>query len=131
VAPYDVLAQPVFAFGFAAVVAGAVLDRRRGRIVLPRPIVRSLAWAGLWSYSLYLLHPAVLELVDRRSHLGTGPRLLLGWAASLVVSWLFYLLVERRWLRRAQRTRLTAPATPFPRDPLVAESPLSVPSRTL
>jgi peptidoglycan/LPS O-acetylase OafA/YrhL len=130
VAPYDVLAQPLFAFGFAAVVAGAVLDRRR-RIVLPRPIVRALAWAGLWSYSLYLLHPAVLELVDRRSHLGTVPRLLVGWTASLAVSWLFYLLVERRWLRRAQQARVTAPSTPFPRDPHVGETRLSTPSGSI
>jgi peptidoglycan/LPS O-acetylase OafA/YrhL len=125
VAPYDVLAQPLFAFGFAAVVAGAVLDRGGRRIVVPRRVVRPLAWGGLWSYSLYLLHPAVLELVDRRSHLGTVPRILAGWAASLLVAWVFYLLVERRWLRRAQQARIVAPSTPFPRDPHSAETQLS------
>lgn len=106
VAPYDVLAQPLFAFGFAAVVAGAVLDGAGRRPLVPRMVVRRLAWGGLWSYSLYLLHPAVLELVDRRAHLGTIPRILTGWTASLLVSWLFYLAVERRWLRRAQRARV-------------------------
>ena len=127
-APYDVLGQPLFAFGFAAVVAGAVLDRRALRLRVPQPLVRALAWAGLWSYSLYLLHPAVLELVDRRSHLGTVPRILTGWAASLVVSWVFYLLVERRWLRRAQQTRIAPPATPFPREPQGVETRLSAPT---
>ena len=125
VAPYDVLAQPLFAFGFAAIVAGAVLDQSKRRVAVPRPLVTWLAWGGLWSYSLYLLHPAVLGLVDRRAHLATVPRILTGWAASLLVSWLFYLAVERRWLRRAQRSRLQGPPAPFPRDPIDPVAPMS------
>jgi peptidoglycan/LPS O-acetylase OafA/YrhL len=117
-APYDVLAQALFAVGFAAVVAGAALDGPGsiGRLV-PAKAVRLLARGGLWSYSLYLIHPPVLELVDRRGHLSTGPRVLVGWAAALLVSWLFYLLVERRWLRRAQQARLPEPTAPYQREP--------------
>ena len=123
VAPYDVLAQALFALGFAAVVAGAVLEGGGPlRDLLPRRAVRVLAWGGLWSYSLYLIHPAVLELVDRRAHLATVPRMLSGWVAALVVSWLFYLAVERRWLRRSQRAGLPQPSTPYPRTPEPVET---------
>ncbi len=71
---------------------------------------RLLAWAGLWSYSLYLVH-AQTEGIWYWLHVpNAGPRLM--WCgiilSSLVGAYVFYLLVERpsHWLaRRLGRTR--------------------------
>jgi peptidoglycan/LPS O-acetylase OafA/YrhL len=107
VVPADVLYNSAFAWGYAAIVAGFVLEGgvARQRVAGSR-VVEWLALGGLWSYSLYLLHPAVLELVDRRSHLGGAPRVLVGWAAALIGSWVFFRLVEKRWLLLSQRSGL-------------------------
>jgi len=107
VVPSDLLYNAAFAWGYAAIVSGLVLDpgATKMRIAGSR-VVEWLALGGLWSYSLYLLHPAVLELVDRRSHLSGAPRVLVGWAAALVGSYVFFRLVEKRWLLRSQRSSL-------------------------
>ena len=98
----DALVTAVFGIGYA-IVLNAMLDaearvvaRRAGRTVLT-----TLARVGLFSYSLYLLHPPLLELVDRYAR---GPRpavVVTGWATALAVSWLFYLAVERHFVARA------------------------------
>jgi peptidoglycan/LPS O-acetylase OafA/YrhL len=111
--PYDALSAPLYAVGYACLVAALVLPRPRHR---PRPAVVCRLWAvlagaGLWSYSLYLVHPAVLELVDRRAGLSTWLRIPVGWAGALLVSRLFFELVERHWLLRSQRAPSPA-ATP-------------------
>lgn len=66
--------------------------------------LRALEWAGLWSYSLYLIHvPAGALIVQVYPALYT---LSLGWVLAiafvLLASYTFYLLVERpsHWLAR-------------------------------
>jgi peptidoglycan/LPS O-acetylase OafA/YrhL len=127
VVPADVLFNVAFAWGYAAIVSGFVLDRGRpaGQPTAFSRAVDVLARGGLWSYSLYLLHPAFLELVDNRSHLDGPARVLLGWALALVGSWVFFRLVERRWLLRSQRSGLPTPAArpaPYPRTAAEAET---------
>lgn len=75
--------------------------------------VRMLAWMGEFSYSLYLVHSPITELCGRWFWMH-GVRGL--WAhlfivlpitatLSLVLSRVFYLLVERRFLNRTEKTK--------------------------
>jgi peptidoglycan/LPS O-acetylase OafA/YrhL len=67
---------------------------------------RVLAWAGLWSYSLYLVHPQTADLWYALNIQNVGPRLF--WCgvilSSLAGAYAFYLVVERpshllaRWI---------------------------------
>jgi peptidoglycan/LPS O-acetylase OafA/YrhL len=67
---------------------------------------RVLAWAGLWSYSLYLVHAQTADLWYASDIQNVGPRLF--WCgvilSSLVGAYAFYLVVERpshrlaRWI---------------------------------
>jgi peptidoglycan/LPS O-acetylase OafA/YrhL len=68
-------------------------------------VVRLLAWMGLFSYSIYLLHPAIMRLLGEYIP-GRGVlRRAILWAAVIGGSWLFFKLVESHFIRRAQRTR--------------------------
>lgn len=104
VAPVDVLLTPLSALAFFIVVSAVVVPTVRR--VPARPLVRRavlvLASAGLWSYSLYLLHPPALAIVEAHTRLPLAATLVLEWAFALVVAWVFFLLVERRWVARAQ-----------------------------
>lgn len=79
---------------------------------------RALVGLGHFSYSLYLTHLPVLALCFfalRSRGIGAGPSaialLVLGGAASLLVGWLFFLGVERRFLlTRPAAARATASA---------------------
>jgi peptidoglycan/LPS O-acetylase OafA/YrhL len=70
---------------------------------------RVLAWAGLWSYSLYLVHAQAADiwgwLIVRLGAPNIGPRLT--WcgviSSSLVGAYIFYLIVERPSHRLARR----------------------------
>jgi peptidoglycan/LPS O-acetylase OafA/YrhL len=102
-APVDLALPLLFAAGFAVLVASVVLEGEPRRRIVPRPVMRFATWAGLWSYSLYLLHPPVLELVHRRAGLPLVLEVGLSWVAALVVSWAFWVTVERRWVERSRR----------------------------
>jgi len=79
-----------------------------------------LASAGLWSYSLYIMHVPGLDLSEPTHFVNIG--LILNWARRIVMilalSYAFYLIVERpshqlaRWLSRRLRSPRTvlAPA---------------------
>jgi peptidoglycan/LPS O-acetylase OafA/YrhL len=121
--PTLVVVAALFAIGMA-------LRHRR----IPRP----LAWLGLVSYSVYLLHLLVLEPVERLLPTGTHPSTAPGWvqlalAAGLVglilaASWLTYRLIEVpaqrlgrrviRWfdVRAGDRDHATAPGSGVPVD---------------
>lgn len=101
-APVDLLLPLLFSAGFAVLVASVVLDGSPRSRFLPSQLLKFATWAGLWSYSLYLLHPAVMEVVQRRTHLPLVVRVPVSWAAALLVSWLFWLVVERRCVERAR-----------------------------
>jgi peptidoglycan/LPS O-acetylase OafA/YrhL len=71
---------------------------------------RVLAWAGLWSYSLYLVHAQTADLWYALNIQNVGPRLF--WCgvilSSLIGAYVFYLVVERpshrfaRWIGMAR-----------------------------
>jgi peptidoglycan/LPS O-acetylase OafA/YrhL len=71
---------------------------------------RAVAWAGLWSYSLYLVHAQAADIWYWLRVPGVGPRLT--WCgvilSSLVGAYAFYLVVERpshrlaRWMGRVR-----------------------------
>jgi peptidoglycan/LPS O-acetylase OafA/YrhL len=80
-----------------------------------------LEWAGLWSYSLYLMHPAVPGLVSMQEWLRPmaiyGGGTLLFIVSSLLGAYLFYLVVEAPFHRIAitvsKRLKALRPAAPL------------------
>ena len=82
-----------------------------------------LVAAGAWSYSLYLLHQVGQEMFLRLPIPNLG--YLLEWVgpmvSSLVVSYVFYLLVERPSHRLARKIKSFVPA-----KPAAAEAPALV-----
>jgi peptidoglycan/LPS O-acetylase OafA/YrhL len=100
----SVLLSNAFTLNLFAVVAcfwlGLEIAYRRKK---PAPPV--LEWAGKWSYSLYLMHPAVpgflaLQMVLQPVLLSNeGPLLVI--PCSLVVAYAFYLIVEAPFHRLA------------------------------
>jgi peptidoglycan/LPS O-acetylase OafA/YrhL len=102
--PTDALVNGIFALGYVALLVALLLrEEELGDGRLSGPILRGAAAVGLFSYSLYLLHPPVLELVERRSRLPLMVSIPVQWAAALAISWVFFLLVERRFIARAGR----------------------------
>lgn len=75
-------------------------------------ILSPLFWLGSFSYSLYLVHPYFLALVDvpARSLGFVGNWYLVSWmlqiAVSVVAGWAFYVLVERHFVSSRQRKRI-------------------------
>ena len=91
----------------AAFAVGLVALRRHDAALMRSAPVRLLAALGRRSYSLYLVHfPIVMTIGDALYPAGwtRGPRLyataLLSTAVSLAVAWVFYRVVERRFLSR-------------------------------
>ena len=72
----------------------------------PYPV---LAWAGLWSYSLYLMHLPAFEILARLHPPSLG--YLLDWflmqGLALSVAYAFYLCIERPSHRAARKIRVT------------------------
>ena len=99
----DALLVGLFGLGFFVLLRGLVanearlLERR-----VPSAALRAAAWVGLFSYSLYLLHPPFLELVDRRLSLPRSIEVPVEWLLAIGASWLFFLAVERRFIVRAR-----------------------------
>jgi peptidoglycan/LPS O-acetylase OafA/YrhL len=113
--PTDALINGTFALGYVALLVGLLRrEEQLGAGRLSGPVLRGAAAVGLFSYSLYLLHPPVLELVERRSHLPLPLSIPAQWAAALVVSWMFFLLVERRFIARAGRVGAVSAAAATP-----------------
>jgi peptidoglycan/LPS O-acetylase OafA/YrhL len=119
----SVFLSNAFTLNLFAVIAGLWLGleiayRRR------KSAPRILEWAGKWSYSLYLMHPAVPGLVAMQEWLrpiflfggGTVPFIV----SSLPAAYLFYLVVEAPFHRIAIAVskRLKAP---LPAAPLAAQ----------
>lgn len=95
------LSIPAFAVAFFVVVNVMVRADVAGR--LRSPIVRWLAPIGLISYSLYMVHYPVIQVLDLALRLPGGPagaaaRYLIYVPASLAVALVFFLVVERRFL---------------------------------
>ena len=88
-----------------------VLRRHDGEL-MRYGMVRPLQGLGSFSYSLYLVHPVVLpffEVFGR--HIGLdGNRYWINYliqlTAAVLIGWLFFLIVERRFLSKRQTQRL-------------------------
>ena len=77
-------------------------------------IARVFAKVGLFSYSLYLTHEVVIVAVKHlglRAGLGVYPVMVLRMAIPIAVAYVFYLVVERRFIH-ASRSAARAAATP-------------------
>ena len=100
-----ILAEPMFGVGFAMLLGWFLHNEERLLDSWMATGLRSLAKVGLFSYSMYLLHPAILRVMAYLLP-GTGPlRRLVFWSAVVVLSWIFYLLVERHFIARASGRR--------------------------
>jgi peptidoglycan/LPS O-acetylase OafA/YrhL len=77
----------------AAVTIGVIGTCRKSPngVVCRTLSMRPLVFAGVMSYSLYLIHAPVLRVV----HLLTPHILIIGIPAALAVAYVFYLLVEK------------------------------------
>lgn len=79
-----------------------------------RRILGPLFWLGSFSYSLYLVHPYFLGLVDVPARrVGLVENLyVVSWAlqivAAVIAAWVFYLVVERRFVSSRQKQRIAA-----------------------
>jgi peptidoglycan/LPS O-acetylase OafA/YrhL len=89
------------------------LRRTEGRFA-HRRVLSPLFWLGSFSYSLYLVHPYFLGLVDIPARrLGfVGDRYLISWALQIIVAviagWLFYLAVEGHFVSSKQKGRIAS-----------------------
>ena len=122
--PYDYEASDV-PLGIALACLCALGTMGGGGLAIRLLGARPLAALGSFSYSLYLVHHPVEQIVYALrppTLAGLGPTLawlaLLGIPAMLGAAWLFSLVFERPFLRRAARfprTRRTVPASlPLP-----------------
>jgi peptidoglycan/LPS O-acetylase OafA/YrhL len=101
------VAGHVFATGSPFLYAAVVYVACGLRFERPGAVVRALEWAGLRSYSLYLIHPLAIAGMA----LGTSTLGLPGWglatvvnlAGSLLLTAAFFRWVERPFLTRAAK----------------------------
>lgn len=85
---------------FAVLLAAIYREDRSATNRAERLIIKPLAAVGIFSYSLYLLHIPTLELSDRvlsDSGIGAVFQTLGQWAFTILVAWLFYLVIERHF----------------------------------
>ena len=86
--------------------------RHTERHFLHRRFLIPLFWLGSFSYSLYLVHPYFLGVVDVPARrLGfVGNLYLVSWGLQIVVavlaSWVFYLAIERHFVSSRQKRRI-------------------------
>ncbi|MFC6085212.1 acyltransferase family protein [Sphaerisporangium aureirubrum] len=78
-------ARQEFVWGWSTAVVAAWLTFAAGLALRHRAVAPALAWLGLVSYSVYLLHPLVVQVIRRLTSDATGLSLpmRLGWEALL------------------------------------------------
>lgn len=94
----DVLLDPLFGVGYVALLAAGIFSTHAAARL--RPVLQPLAFVGLFSYSLYLLHRALVTLFDHILPQSTPYTLrvaMLG-ASAIVGAWASFHVVERRYL---------------------------------
>ena len=78
------------------------------------PLLKPLMWSGTFSYSLYLTHTVILPFIDilgRRAGFNDNRYWITFWievAVAIGFGYLFYLVVERRFISKHQVQRLAA-----------------------
>jgi peptidoglycan/LPS O-acetylase OafA/YrhL len=101
----DVLLDQLFGLGFF-IVLNAALQWERTRAVGRVRALRLLAALGLASYSLYLLHPALMAVLEPHVPLhgfGRVAGVVVMWLVIIGASYGFYLLVEERFVARSRQ----------------------------
>jgi peptidoglycan/LPS O-acetylase OafA/YrhL len=101
----DVVLNQLFGVGFFVILNAAVHWERTRDVGCLAPL-RLLAGIGLASYSLYLLHPALLELLT--PHLpphgvSRAAAMLAMWLLIIGAAYSFYLAVERPFVARSRQ----------------------------
>jgi peptidoglycan/LPS O-acetylase OafA/YrhL len=98
----DVTFDPLLGVAFFIILNWAIrAERNMDLSAVSGRALRALAYVGLFSYSIYLIHPIVLGAWDKTiGHRGTLALSAAG-VFAVVVAWVFYLLIERRFLRRS------------------------------
>jgi peptidoglycan/LPS O-acetylase OafA/YrhL len=101
----DVLLDPLVGLAYFVLLQAAVSrEEWLLRYGSSRLAVSALAAVGLFSYSLYLLHPILLGVSNRLlndAHVGGTLETLIMWAFVLVVAWSFSRLIERPFITGA------------------------------
>lgn len=108
----NVFLDQLFGLGFFVIVGWAT--HREAKIPsYAHASLRALAYVGVFSYSIYLVHPIVIS-VGVKVFPTTGAGAYLGLpacaAAAVLASWVFHLLVERRFIQPPRRTTSLAAA---------------------
>lgn len=98
------LEDPAFGFAFFLLTNAACAARwgERASGIVARPLVR----VGLFSYSIYLVHMPILTAVKQvgiRLGLGVAAITILRLAVPIALAYVFFLVVERRFLNRPGR----------------------------
>lgn len=110
-----VLDDVLFSAAFFVLI-NALADWERAGRLGNGAVVRVLAVTGLWSYSIYLTHDpviAAMKQVGLRLGLGVPGVLVLRFAGAVLAGFVFYRLVESRFLNISRRSRLPE-VTPAP-----------------
>jgi peptidoglycan/LPS O-acetylase OafA/YrhL len=100
------VSQPLFGFSFF-VILGWFVSLEYRPAVSGTTIFRVLAYVGLFSYSIYLIHEFVFLFIP-------ADAIFLRIVSAVAFAWLFYLLFERPFMGlRRSKTELPIPATGF------------------
>jgi peptidoglycan/LPS O-acetylase OafA/YrhL len=108
----DVLLNQLFGLAFF-IILNAAVHWEQTRAVGRRPTLRLLAGLGLASYSLYLLHPALLVMLDPFVPRHGNSRVVgiaAMWLVILGASYVFYLAAERPFVARSRNVGRGRPA---------------------
>lgn len=84
-------------------------------------MTRFFAWVGTFSYSLYLTHQPVIvaaKQIGLRLHVGTAGITVLRLALPIGAAWIFFQLVERRFLNSSRKAVGSVPAARPPEEPV-------------
>lgn len=115
VSKFWIYLDPFWGLASAALLAG--LGRAKSGLLRGGVELAPLRWIGAFSFSLYLIHAALLQIVwlvlNRTTSLSYpaafGVSLVLGLPLIVVASWLFYLLFEKPFLPPPASAKRKAP----------------------
>lgn len=102
----DVLFDPLVGITFFALL-NFVLAHQKSRwmnVANGRPL-RAMAYVGLFSYSIYLVHLSVILVWNEQFGTTSMPLVVAEFAVAVAASWAFFMLIERHFLGRSSWRR--------------------------
>ncbi|MFL6513599.1 MAG: acyltransferase family protein [Chthoniobacterales bacterium] len=107
IGPLSFLSFPLFSVATASAIAKGLSGNGGAAMRLPSSFQQHLRWAGLWSYSIYLLHQPFLLAVPGLTHhlftrvhpLGTFALCLAFWVPMVVFAGLYFRFCEKPSIR--------------------------------